>query len=58
MQTRVISRSNFLERRLVEFLTAVIIPDDCILFVRLFKGAQLPSRYSKAIQTLDAISGI
>ena len=59
MQTRVINRSNLLERRLVESLTAVIIPlDDCILFVRLFNCAQLPSRYSKATQTLDAISGI
>jgi hypothetical protein len=50
---------HFLKARLVESLTAVIIPlDDCVLFVRLFDRAQFSSRYSEVAQTLDAIPGI
>jgi hypothetical protein len=59
MQTTVVGCLNLLERRLVESLTAVIIPlDDGVLFVRLFDRAQFPSRYSEVAQTLDAIPGI
>jgi hypothetical protein len=44
----------FLEARLVESLTAVIIPlDDSVLFVRLFNCSQLASGYSEVAQALD-----
>jgi hypothetical protein len=49
---------HFLKSRLVESLTAVIIPlDDSVLFVRLFNYSQLASGYSEVAQALDAISG-
>jgi hypothetical protein len=49
---------HFLKARLVESLTAVIIPlDDSVLFVRLFNCSQLASGYSEVAQALDAISG-
>jgi hypothetical protein len=44
----------FRKARLVESLTAVIIPlDDSVLFVRLFNCSQLASGYSEVAQALD-----
>jgi hypothetical protein len=58
-QERMIFLAEFLEPRSAEPHAAVIIPlDDCVLIVRLFNCAQLPSRYSKVAQTFNAISGI
>jgi hypothetical protein len=51
--------ADFLEPWLVESHATVVIPlDNRVLIVRLFNGAQLPSRFSEVAQTLDAISGI
>jgi len=50
---------NFLEPRLAESHTTIIIPfDDCVIFVRLLHCAEISSRHSEVAQTLDAISGI
>jgi hypothetical protein len=50
---------NFLEPRLAESHTTIIIPfDDCVIFVRLLHCAKISSRHSEVAQTLDAISGI
>jgi hypothetical protein len=45
---------HFLKARLVESLTAVIIPlDDSVLFVRPFNCSQLANGYSEGAQALD-----
>ena len=50
---------NLLEPRLVESLTAVIIPfDEGVIFVSLFNCAEFSSRLSEVAQSLDAISGV
>ena len=50
---------NFLEPRLAESHTTIIIPfDDCVIFVRLLDCTKISSRHSEVAQTLDAISGI
>jgi hypothetical protein len=50
---------NFLERRLVESHTTVIIPfDDRVIFVRLLNCAEFSSWLSEVAQSLDATSGI
>src|ERR1700687_454613 len=49
---------NFLEPRLAESHTTVIIPfDDGVIFVRLLHSAEFSSRLSEVAQTFDAISG-
>ena len=49
---------NFLEPRLAESHTTIIIPfDDCVIFVRLLHCAKISSGHSEVAQTFDAISG-
>ena len=48
---------NFLEPRLMESHTTIIIPFDYrVIFVRLLNRAEFPSRLSEVAQTLHAIS--
>src|ERR1700686_1246884 len=51
--------SNFLQPRLAEPHTTVIIPfDDRVVFVSLLNGTEFSSRLPEISQTLDAITGI
>jgi hypothetical protein len=51
-------RLNFLERRLVDSYSTVIIPfDECVLVVSPLNCTEFSSRLSEVAQTFDAISG-